>query len=144
MQSSVLLGDILSAIASRVEQSVAGDTDGWIVTLTSVLVVLAAGGVAARVLRRLTRTSEPELVVLLNQSAAFFSRWPDGQDAGAPPDELRAEAGRCQRIIDLLELRADGGLAGRGPIAGLHAWIALLQSQLQSRGATTPAGPVHA
>jgi hypothetical protein len=147
MQSPMLLGEILSAIAARVEHSVAGDAEAWIVTLTSVLVVLAAGGAAARVVRRLTRRREPELVALLNQSAAFFGRWPGGRDAGAPPEELRAEAGRCQRIIELLERRGapgiDGGPGARGPIDGLHAWIALLHSQLQSVD-STPSGVTYA
>ncbi|MET0703859.1 MAG: hypothetical protein ABWY93_29800 [Mycobacterium sp.] len=147
MQPQMLVGEVLGAVVARVTHSASADVDGWLVTLTSLLVLLAVGGVAARVASRLTRRSTPELIVLLNQSAAFYRRWPEDRQHSAPPEELRTEAHRCQRIIELLERRASTGsdrtLATRGPIDGLHAWIALLNSHIEARG-DVPSGPAYA
>ena len=82
VQPSLPVGQILSAIIARLDTGGEASPSGiggigeWVLTLTSLLALLAAGGVAARVARRLTRRSTPELIVLLNQSAAFYGRWP--------------------------------------------------------------------
>ncbi|CAN5825868.1 hypothetical protein BH09ACT7_BH09ACT7_28090 [soil metagenome] len=147
MQPQMLVGEVLSAVAARVGHATSGGVGGWLVTLTSLLVLLAVGGCAAGVLGRLTRSSTPELIVLLNRSAAFYRRWPEDQHLTAPRGELVAEATRCQRVIELLEHRAvtadDRSLAARGPIDGLHAWIALLNSHIEARG-HVPSGPAYA
>ena len=92
VQSPVPIGQILSAswrASTRAARVPVGDRPvsvEWVLTLTSLVALLAAGGVAARVARRLMRRSTPELVVLLNQSAAFYGRWPE--------DRLDCAAGR--------------------------------------------------
>lgn len=147
MQTLALVGDVLSAVAARISggadasQSVSGDGyKGWILTVASLLVVVAAGRVAGR----LTRRTAPELTMLLNQSAAFYRRWPEPHHGTAPAAELVAEAARCQRIIQLLEAAdLDGGPAARGPIDGLHGWITLLHKQINPRNAI-PSGPAYA
>lgn len=112
---------------------------GWILTVASLLVVVAAGRVAGRVARK----SAPELVVLLNQSAAFYRRWPEHRHGSAPAAELMVEAARCQRIIQLLEAAdLDGGPAARGPIDGLRAWITLLHREIRAIDAAST-GPVY-
>jgi len=147
MQPLAVVSEVLSAVAARISgsadasHSVSGDGyKGWIVTLASLLVVVAAGRVAGRI----TRRSVPELTVLLNQSAAFYSQWPEPHHGNAPAAELMAEAARCQRIIALLEAsELDGGPAARGPIDGLQAWITLLHKQINPRDAA-PSGPAYA
>jgi hypothetical protein len=170
MQPVMLVGELLSAVAARLDsggdasiwqRSVlataraafsVGNTgpagvDRWIITLTSLLALVAVGGVAARISRRLMRRSPPELMVLLNQSAAFYRRWPEHRGASAPSAQLVAEANRCQRIIELLEEQAPAAAedspAARGPIDGLHEWIRLLQSQIQLREGA-PSGTAYA
>ena len=146
MQPLALVGEFLNAVAARISggtdasHSVSGDGyKAWILTVASLLVVVAAGRVAGRV----TRTSAPELTVLLNQSAAFYRRWPEHQD-NAPAIELMTEAARCQRIIQLLEATdLDSGPASRGPVDGLHAWIAVLHKQIHTRDAAR-SGPAYA
>ncbi|CAN5390332.1 hypothetical protein BH09ACT8_BH09ACT8_45280 [soil metagenome] len=147
MQPLTLVGEVLSAVAARVSagadasHSASGDGyKGWILTVASLLVVVAAGRVAGR----LSRRSVPELTVLLNQSAAFYRRWPEHRHADAPATELMAEAARCQRIIQLLEAAdPESGPAARGPIDGLHAWITLLHKHINPRDAA-PSGPAYA
>jgi hypothetical protein len=141
VQPSAPVGQILSAIIARLDaggeaspSEIAGIGE-WALMLTSLLALLAAGGVAARVARRLTRRSAPELIVLLNQSAAFYGRWPEHRLANAPDAELLTETARCRRIIELLESRGaaavDGGSATHGAIAGLRAWTTLLYERLE-------------
>ncbi|MCV7229027.1 hypothetical protein [Mycolicibacterium komossense] len=152
MQPLALAGQVLSAIAARVtgadaSHPAAGDGyRGWILTLTSLLVVFAVGSAASRMARQLDRTLPSELTLLLNGSAAFYRRWPEHRQAGAPVGELMAEATRCQRIIELLEQREAAGIVGgpaaRGPIDGLNAWIALLHKQINARD-VAPAGPAY-
>jgi hypothetical protein len=147
MQPLALVGEVISAVAARItgggaaSQSMAGDGyKGWILTLVSLLVVVAAGRVAGR----FTPRSTPELAALLNQSAAFYRRWPEHRHADAPATELMAEAARCQRIIQLLEAAdLDTGPASRGPIDGLHAWITLLHKQISTHDPAT-SGPAYA
>jgi hypothetical protein len=139
MQPLALVGEVLSAVAVRIcggpdaSHSVSADGyKGWIFTAASLLAVVAAGRVAGR----LTRGSAPELTVLLNQSAAFYRRWPEPHHSAAPATELMVEAARCQRIIQLLEAEdLDGGPAARGPIDGLRAWITLLDRQIRTMDA---------
>jgi hypothetical protein len=139
MQPMALVGEVLSAVATRIcggpdaSHSVSADGyKGWILTVASLLAVVAAGRVAGR----LTRGSAPELTVLLNQSAAFYRRWPQPHNSSAPATELMVEAARCQRIIQLLEAAdLDGGPAARGPIDGLRTWITLLHRQIRTMDA---------
>jgi hypothetical protein len=137
MQPVMLAGEVLSSIAARVAHTGSGGSDRWFLTVSSLLVLFAVGGAAAKVSRRLIRRSTPELMVLLDQSAAFYSRWPEDQHRNAPSAVLLAEASRCRRIVELLEQRsvfgAGDGPASRGPIDGLHAWIAVLHGQIQLR-----------
>jgi len=116
---------------------------GWVFTVASILAVLAAG-VAMRTGRRLLRRSTPELVVLLNQSAAFYGRWPEDRLSSVPDVELAAELARCRRVVELLEAR-QGAAAGasRGAIDGLQAWIAVLGKRI-SQPASLPSGAVFA
>ena len=139
MQLPVLVGQIVDAVAPRLggggEMSPGvGGVGNWVVTLSSLIAVLVVGGTAAKVASRLMRRSTPELVLLLDQSAQFYSRWPEDRLAGAPRAELMIEAARCRRIINLLESKAmpsaDRGLATRGPIDGLRAWVALLHNRI--------------
>jgi hypothetical protein len=140
MQPLALVGEVLSAVAARISgsadasHSVSADGyKGWILTVASLLAVVAAGRVAGR----LTRGSAPELTVLLNQSAAFYRRWPQPHHGNVPAAELMTEAARCQRIIQLLEAAdLEGGPAARGPIDGLRAWITLLHKQLRTMDAS--------
>src|ERR1700712_1704077 len=140
MQSSVPMSEVLSDIAASlgrggVSSPATGGLGGWIVTIASVLALLAAG-TALQTARRLTRRSAPELIVLLNQSATFYSRWPEDRLSIAPRAELANEAARCRRIVELLELRpsaaADGG-ASRGAIDGMKAWIAVLGKRIEQQ-----------
>ena len=116
---------------------------GWVFTVASILAVLAAG-VAMRTGRRLLRRSTPELVVLLNESAAFYSRWPEDRLASVPGVELAAEIARCRRVVELLEAR-QGAAAGasRGAVDGLQAWIALLGKRID-QPASLPSGAAFA
>ncbi|MCV7419563.1 hypothetical protein H7K45_03335 [Mycobacterium yunnanensis] len=116
---------------------------GWVFTVASVVALLAAG-VAVRTGRRLLRRSTPELVVLLNASAAFYSRWPEDRLSAVPGDELAAEVARCTRIVELLESRqgASGG-ASRGAVDGLKAWIALLDKRID-KPVHLPSGAAYA
>ncbi len=141
----MLISEVLSALAGRLGHTAPGDADDWVITLTSLLVMFTVGGVAVGLARRLTRRPAPELTVLLNQSAAFYSRWPEDRHATAPAGELMAEAARCQRIVELLERRAEAnsGPASRGPIDGLNAWIALLHKRIHTRDGA-PSGPAYA
>jgi hypothetical protein len=153
MQRPVLIGQILGAVMPRlnaggdVPPPGFGGLGEWVVTFSSLLAVLAVGGAAVRVARRLDRRSVPELVLLLDQSVEFYSRWPEDRLAGAPHRELVLEASRCRRIIELLELQsgagAEGGPATRGPIEGLQAWAALLHSRI-TQPLNAPAGPAYA
>ena len=141
VQPSAPVGQILSAIIARLDTGGEASPSGmggigeWALMLTSLLALLAAGGVAARVARRLTRRSASELIVLLNQSAAFYGRWPEHRLANAPDAELLTETARCRRIIELLESRGaaavDGGSATHGAIAGLRAWTTWLYERLE-------------
>jgi hypothetical protein len=111
-----------------------GDADWWVLALVSLLALLAAGGAAGWLARRLARRARPELVVLLDESAAFYGRWPEDRLSGAPRGELVAEAARCRRIIELLERRRTPGTAEgpeeTGPMDGLRAWIALVSKRI--------------
>lgn len=126
------------------EHSALGRVEWWLVAVVSLLALFAVGGVAGRIARRLVRRSTPELTVLLNQSAAFYGRWPEDQLAGAPRGEVVVEAVRCGRIIELLEGQAvttiDRGAAECGPVDGLQAWIALLFKRINAHDGV-PTGP---
>jgi hypothetical protein len=84
-------------------------------------------------------------VVLLNQSAAFYSRWPEDRLAGVPNAELTTETLRCRRIIELLESRRagslDGGATARGAIDGVRAWMTLLSKRIEDL--PSPSGPLR-
>jgi hypothetical protein len=116
---------------------------GWVFTVASVLALLAAG-VAVRTGRRLLRRSTPELVVLLNESATFYSRWPEDRLWAVPAGELADEVARCTRVVELLESRR-GAAAGasRGAVDGLHAWIALLGKRID-KPVNLPSGTAYA
>jgi hypothetical protein len=160
MQPTALVGEVLSTIAARVnaggdvsslgtvwQRSVlaSGRADhsalggvGWLaLTLASLLALFAIGGAASRLARRPGWKATPELIVLLNQSAAFYGRWPEDRLASAPRDDVVLEAARCRRIVELLERRTapeiDRGPAENGPIAGLQAWITLLSKRIDGR-----------
>jgi hypothetical protein len=148
MQPPVPMSEVLSGIAASVSRDggvSSPGASGWVVTVASVLALIAAG-VAVRTARRLTRRSAPELIVLLNQSAAFYGRWPEDRLSSAPRVELVNEAVRCRRIIELLEARpsatADSG-ASLGAINGLKLWIALLGKRIEQY-ADLPSGPAYA
>ncbi len=146
MQPAMLAGEVLSNIVARVAHTGPCGNDRWFLTVTSLLVLFAAGGAAAKISRRLLRRSAPELIVLLNQSAAFFSRWPEDRHIHAPSAALVAEENRCRRIVELLEQQAAGagnGLAVRGPIDGMQAWIAVLHRHIQQRD-DVPSGIAYA
>lgn len=116
---------------------------GWVFTVASILAFLAAG-VAMRTGRRLLRRSTPELVVLLNQSAAFYSRWPEDRLASVPDVELVDEIARCRRVVELLETRqgaATGAL--RGVVDGQQEWIVLLGKRID-QPASLPSGAAFA
>jgi hypothetical protein len=145
---SEVLRDVAASLSRSggVSSPAPGGMSGWAFTIASLLTLVAAGA-AVRTARRLARRSTPELIVLLNQSAAFYSRWPDHRLASAPRAELLAETARCRRIVELLESRApaaaDGGGATRGAVDGLRVWIALLGKRIDGR-AELPAGPAYA
>jgi hypothetical protein len=153
MQSSTPAGEVITALAARfgaggdVAPQGTGGFGGWVLALASALVLLVVGSFAARLARHVASRSVPELIVLLDQSAAFYSRWPEDRLASAPRGELMAEAARCGRTIELLESRGatvtGWGPAARGPVNGLKAWIALLQKQIGER-VNTPPGLSHA
>jgi hypothetical protein len=170
VQPTALVGEVLSTIAVRVnaggdvsslgtvwqrsvlasgraEHSAFGGVGWWVLTLASLLALLAIGGAASRVARRPVWKATPELIVLLNQSAAFYGRWPEDRLASAPRDEVVLEAARCRRIVELLERRTapgiDRGPAENGPIAGLQAWIALLSKRIDGRH-DVPSGTAYA
>jgi hypothetical protein len=153
MRPSAAVHELLGAVAGRlgaggeVSSSGAAGLGGWLATLSSVLAVLVVGSVAARMARRLTRNSTPELIVLLNQSAAFYVRWPEDQLAHAPRDAVMSEAIRCGRIVELLEARRTGvvndGSVLRGAVDGVATWIAVLHREI-GRGVNVPSGPTFA
>ena len=138
MQPTAPVGEVFSDIAAGLGRG------GWVLTLASLLAIVAAGAAAGTV-RRLVRRSTPELLVLLNRSAAFYGRWQGDRLSSAPPAEVAAEVARCRRIVELLEARtpapADG--ATRGAMDGLRAWIALLSKRIDD-GARLPSGPAYA
>jgi hypothetical protein len=134
---SEVLADLAASLGRNGGASGAG-VGGWLVTLASVLALV----VAVRAARRLTRRSTPELIVLLNQSAAFYRRWPEDRLAGAPRTELVAEAARCRRIVELLQTRPSTAVNG-GAIAGLQAWIMLLGRRID-QCIDLPSGPAYA
>ena len=146
-------GEVFSAVAARlgaggdVSSPGPGGIGGWVFPVATALAVLVVGGFAARLAHRLVRRSPSELIVLLDQSASFYSRWPEDRLASAPRGELMAEAARCRRTIQLLESRSAAVIASepasRGPIDGLKAWTALLHRQIEGR-ANTPSGLAHA
>jgi hypothetical protein len=108
---------------------------GWLVTCLSFLAVVALGAGVTYVVRRFMPTrSTPELQVLLNQSAAFYARWPEPELTYAPKNEMMAEAIRCQRIIDLLRRRAQVNNGESkylmGPIGGVQSWLTLLHQEM--------------
>lgn len=142
MRASVCVGDVVSAIAARV-----GADGSSVVNLLSLVALLAVGGAAAHMARRLISRSTPELAVLLDQSAAFYARWPEDRLANAPRAELVAEATRTGRIMHLLQqqsaTRGDDGPASRGPLDGLQAWIAVLGKRIE-QAAEQPAGASYA
>ena len=116
---------------------------GWVFTVASVLALLAAG-VALRTGRRLLRRSTPELVILLNQSAAFYSRWPEDRLWAVPDAERAREVARCTRVVELLESRQGTPTgATRGAVDGLQAWIALLGKRIDGP-ADLPSGAAYA
>jgi hypothetical protein len=153
MQPSTPAGEVFSALIARfgagsdVTPQAPGGIGGWVVTLASALVLVVVGRFAARMARRLVSRSTPELIVLLDQSAAFYGRWPEDRLTSAPRGELLAEAARCGRTIELLESRVAAvtgwGPAIRGPVDGLKAWVVLLHKQLEER-VSTPPGLSHA
>lgn len=107
---------------------------GWLLTCISFVTVFALGAGLAYAARRLLTKRSAELDVLMNQSAAFYSRWPEQQLSAAPRSEMMAEADRSQRIVDLLQRRAVTSKADsrylQGPIAGVKAWITLLHKTM--------------
>ena len=116
---------------------------GWVFTVASILAFLAAGA-AMRTGRRLLRRSTPELVVLLNESAAFYSRWPEDRLSSVPDVELADEIARCRRVVELLEARHGVAVgASRGAVDGLQAWIALLGKRID-QPASLPSGAAFA
>ncbi|MDX1888961.1 hypothetical protein [Mycolicibacterium sp. 050158] len=146
MERSVLVGQMVGAVAPRLgaggaSAAGAGGIAHWVLPLASLLAVFAVGGAAARVARRLTRRSAPELLALLDRSADFYSRWPEDRLAAAPRGELVTEEARCRRIVELLG--SSGGPASRGPIDGLQAWMTLLRQGIGNHP-STPTGPVYA
>jgi hypothetical protein len=150
MRPPVTMGDTLSVIAARVHAAGGASLSeiAWqrsALLLASLLALLAAGGVAGRVAHRMTRRRTPELIVLLDQSATFYARWPEDCLAGAPREELVSEAARCRRIVDLLEGSGAtiGRPAHRGPIDGLRAWISLLDRGIATQDGV-PTGPAYA
>ncbi len=138
MQSTAPMGEVFSDIAASLGRG------GWVVTLASLLAIVAAGAAAGTV-RRLVRRSTPELIVLLNRSAAFYGRWPGDRLSSAPPAEVVAEVARCRRIAELLEARTPAPVDGatRGALDGLHAWIALLSKRIDE-SVRIPSGPAYA
>jgi hypothetical protein len=172
MQPTALLGHVLGAAAARVDagrdetlgmawqrsvlasgraaysaQPQALGADWWILVLASLMALLAVGGVAGWVARHFVRRSTPELLVLLDRSAAFYGRWPEDRLERAPRSELVVEAARCRRIIELLERRTPLGdvdmPAEEGPMIGLRAWIALLSARIDGR-LDVPSGSAYA
>jgi hypothetical protein len=152
MRPSAPFGEVLNAVAARfgdggeVSSPGAGGLGGWAATVASLLAVVLVGNVAARLARRLMRNSTPELIVLLDQSAAFYSRWPEDRLASVPRGELMIEAARCARIIELLETPAavvEGSGSSSGAVGGLRTWIAVLHRQIED-GVVVPAGPAFA
>jgi hypothetical protein len=139
MQPRLPMGEILDDIVAGVTRG--GGVSTWVLTIVSLLTLFAAGA-AIRLVSRLTRRATPELIVLLNQSAAFYGRWPEDRLPYAPRAELVTEAARCRRIVELLESRSssDGSGATRGAIDGLQSWISLLAKRIDDH-AVAPAGP---
>lgn len=133
--------------AGAAEHSALDGLDWWVLALASLVALLALGGAARGTAQRLMRRSTPELVVLLDQSAAFYGRWAEDELASVPRSELQIEAARCRRIVVLLEGRAAADLhegpAERGPIAGLQVWITLLGNKIASHDGI-PTGPAYA
>jgi hypothetical protein len=120
MSAPVSPGEILAA------PSPAG---GWLFTVFSVLLAVFIGTGGAHLVRRRWRRVTPELTMLLDESAAFYSRWPEDHLARAPRRERAIETARCQRIIELLQARtAADGSDWRGPIEGLRAWLRVLRT----------------
>lgn len=139
MTSALPTGEVLADFAASLGRGGAAHAaGGWLVTVASVLAVV----VAARVARRLTRRSTPELLVLLDQSAAFYGRWPEDRLGGAPRAELITEAARCRRIVELLQSRPSDAVTG-GVLTGLQAWITLLGRRIEQY-ADLPSGPAYA
>jgi len=132
MPMDEVLGDIATSLARG----------GWLFTIASLLTLIAAGA-AVRTARRLARRSAPELIVLLNQSAAFYRRWPDDRLSSAPRGELVTEMARCRRIVGLLEARTPAAGATRGATDGLRVWIAVLAKRIDDF-ADMPSGPAYA
>ena len=144
MQPQLPIGEVLGDLAASLGRGggvSSPSTGGWVVTVVSVLALIAAG-FAVRTARRLVRRSTPELLVLLNQSAAFYGRWPEDRLASAPRAELATEAARCRRIVELLESTV-ADAASHGPIDGLKSWIMVLGRHIE-QGATLPSGPAYA
>jgi hypothetical protein len=157
MHPAGLIAEVINATAARIGASSKlsysidhpglGGADRWVLVLGSLMALFAVGGVAGRTARRLMRRSTPELVVLLDRSAAFYGRWPEDRLESAPRSELVAEAARCRRIVALLETSmptgADRRSAQSGPIDGLEAWIALLANRIDGRRSAST-GPAYA
>jgi hypothetical protein len=152
MQRSMPAGSVFSDLAARfgaggdVTPQATGGVGGWVLTLVSALALVVVGRFAARVSHQLASRSTPELIVLLNRSAAFYGRWPEDL-ANVPRGELMAEAARCQRTIELLESRGNTvigwGPASRGPVDGLKSWLVLLHKQIEEQ-VSAPSGLSHA
>ena len=82
--------------------------------------------------------------MLLNESAAFYSRWPEDRLAAVPDGELADEIARCRRVVELLEARQGAAAsATRGAIDGLQAWIALLGKRID-QPTSLPSGAAFA
>ena len=137
----MLIGEVLRAVVARVDLGSHGSSIGavatgraehWFLAAASVLAVLAAGSATARVMRRLTAGTVPELIVLLDESAAFYRRWPEDRLDDAPRQGLVDEMARCRRIVELLATPCrDGDPALQGPVDGLRAWMTLLDSRIE-------------
>lgn len=145
MQPAALVGEVVRAVAARVDfgsdgsstgVAAIGRVDHWFFAAASVLALLGVSSATVRVVRRLARGSVPELMVLLEESAAFYRCWPEDRLDAAPRERLVAEVARCLRIVELLESPCRDREAAlreptlQGPVVGLRSWIALLLSRI--------------
>ncbi|MGV0836284.1 hypothetical protein [Mycolicibacterium thermoresistibile] len=77
--------------------------------------------------RFIAKQWDADQAAFMHESAAFRARWPGERLWSAPYDEVKAEAVRCWRIIDILQQRNRkyqyANVAINNQAAEIHGWL---------------------